>query len=287
MANIGHRWSHLMGSSMHDVDVIVIGAGAAGVAAARHLHGRLSVLVLEARGRVGGRAWTVSHTGLPLDLGCGWLHSADENEWVKAASELDFDIDKMPPPWSRRAHQLNFSARDQEDFSNAWDAFDARVAEAAKSPADRAAGELLAPGGRWNALLDALSTYINGIELERLSVHDFVRYRNTGVTWRVVKGYGALIEAYAGPLDVRLDSPATLVDHSGARVRVVTPHGAVSARAVIVTVPPTLIGAGTLKFTPQLPEKLTAAHALPLGLADKVFLRIDRPDDLPVQTRLF
>src|SRR5262249_6494359 len=57
--------------------------------------------------------------------------------------------------------------------------------------------------------------------------------------------------------------------------------------AVIVTVPPTLIGTGTLKFTPQLPGKLTAAYALPLGLADKVFLRIDRPDDLPVQTRLF
>ncbi|HKG00092.1 MAG TPA: FAD-dependent oxidoreductase, partial [Xanthobacteraceae bacterium] len=57
---------------MHEVDVIVIGAGAAGVAAARALaSGRLSVAVLEARDRIGGRAWTAHISGLPLDLGCG------------------------------------------------------------------------------------------------------------------------------------------------------------------------------------------------------------------------
>jgi len=272
---------------MHEVDVIVIGAGAAGVAAARRLGTEVSVLVLEARNRVGGRAWTLAHAGAPVDLGCGWLHSADENEWVGVAADLGFAIDRTPPPWSRRAHQLNFSAADQEDFSDTWDRFDERVRDAAANEPDRPAADLLEPGGRWNALLDALSTYINGVELEKLSVHDFVRYRNSGVNWRVTKGYGALIEAHAAPLDVRLDSPATLVDHSGPRVRVTTPRGTLAARAAIVTVPPTLIAGGALRFTPALPAKEDAAAALPLGLADKVFLAVDRPDDLPAQTRLF
>ena len=65
-----------------------------------------------------------------------------------------------------------------------------------------------------------------------------------------------------------------------------TPRGTIAARAVIITVPSNLIAEEALRFTPALPDKVEAAAALPLGLADKVFLRVDRPDDLPVQTRL-
>jgi monoamine oxidase len=273
---------------MREVDVVVVGAGAAGVAAARRLQAeRLSVLLVEARNRIGGRAWTVRHDGWPLDLGCGWLHSADENEWVTVAGEVGFAIDPTPPPWSRRASQLNFSAAAQNEFAAAWDRFDARIAVAAKDKADRPARDCLEPGGRWNALLDALSTYINGIELEGLSVHDFVHYRNTGVNWRVEQGYGALIEACAQNLDVVRDCPATLIDHAGKRVRVETPLGPIAARAAIIAVPASVIACEALRFAPALPGKVEAAAALPLGLADKVFLRVDRPDDLPVQTRLF
>jgi monoamine oxidase len=273
---------------MADVDVVMIGAGAAGIAAARRLTSTgLSTRVLEARARVGGRAWTLRHNGLPLDLGCGWLHSADENEWAMIARTLGLAIDETPPPWSRRAHQLNFSAADQKDFAEAWDRFDERVGTAARAPRDCAARDCLEPGGRWNALLDALSTYINGIELDRLSVQDFARYRNTGVNWRVEGGYGALMEAYAAGLDVVLDCPATLIDHSGTDVRIETPRGALTARAAIVTVPTSLIASGALRFHPPLPDKMEAAAALPLGVADKLFLRVEAPEDVPVQTRLF
>ena len=117
---------------------------------------------------------------------------------------------------------MNFSTADQADFSDAWDRFDDRVRAAGGDARDRPAADFLEPGGRWNALLDALSTYINGVELDRLSVQDFSRYRNTCVNWRSARGYGALIEAYAAPLDVRLNSPATLIDHAGPRVRVTT-----------------------------------------------------------------
>src|SRR3712207_4835794 len=110
---------------MADTDVVVIGAGAAGIAAVRRLTDRgFTVRVLEARNRVGGRAWTFRREGLALDLGCGWLHSADENEWATVARTLALAIDETPPPWSRHAHQLNFSAADQNSFADAWDRFD-------------------------------------------------------------------------------------------------------------------------------------------------------------------
>src|ERR1044072_3293978 len=94
---------------MHETDVVVIGAGAAGVAAARDLaDARARGVLLEARNRVGRRAWTYRAGELALDLGCGWLHSADENEWAALAPGLGFAIDDHPPPWARPAWVGNF-----------------------------------------------------------------------------------------------------------------------------------------------------------------------------------
>src|ERR1700754_1591575 len=87
------------------VDVAIIGAGAAGLGAAHALKDSgLSFVVLEARNRVGGRGHTVmAAPDVVFDVGCGWLHSADENSFVKVADELDFEINKDLPPWRDRA----------------------------------------------------------------------------------------------------------------------------------------------------------------------------------------
>ena len=102
-----------------------------------------------------------------------------------------------------------------------------------------------------------------------------------------LQSYGALVEAFAAPLDVRLECPATMIDHSGKRLRIETPHGDIRARAAIVAVPTSMIAREILRFSPGLPDKVAAADKLPLGLDDKFFLHIDRPDDLPAETRIF
>ena len=85
-----------------DVDVAVIGAGAAGIGAARRLHeaGAVSVLVLEARDRVGGRVNTIEPAGFPLDRGAEWLHSADRNPLSPIAKSLGFSVHRRPPEWT-------------------------------------------------------------------------------------------------------------------------------------------------------------------------------------------
>ena len=273
---------------MRETDIVVIGAGAAGIAAARALaHAHLSVVVLEARDRIGGRAHTYRADDLALDLGCGWLHSADENEWTKIAPALGFTVDDLPPPWARPAHEANFSAAEQEDYWAAWERFYARIDDAAAAGSDRPMSECLEPGGRWNAMLGAMVTYINGVDADKLSVREYALYHDSGMNQRVRQGYGALIAAHAQGLDVRRDCPVTLIEHAGARVRATMPQGTIEARAAIVAVPPGILAAETLRFSPALAPKRDAANALPLGVADKMFLRVDRPDDLPAETRLF
>ena len=97
-----------MPQSAADFDVVVVGAGAAGIAATRRLsQAGLGAIMLEARDRLGGRAHTVaSAAGFPLDLGCEWLHSADRNPWTQIARELGFKIDEKLPDWGSRVAWL-------------------------------------------------------------------------------------------------------------------------------------------------------------------------------------
>src|SRR5436305_13545796 len=92
------------------VDIAIVGAGAAGLGAAHALkNSGLTVLLLEARNRVAGRAHTIEAApGIMFDLGCGWLHSADKNAFVDVARQLDFEIDKTRPPWREQTFDEAF-----------------------------------------------------------------------------------------------------------------------------------------------------------------------------------
>ena len=265
-----------MSEPVTDVDVAVVGAGAAGLSAAHRLRQRgVSTLVLEARSRLGGRAHTVTTaTGYPVDLGCGWLHSADRNPWVAIARELGFGVDETLPGWGSRLIRMGYTEADQTDWFRTREAFYERLEAAAEGP-DRTAATLLEPGNRWNGMLDAVSTFANGIELEHLSAHDYNRYDSTDINWRVREGYGALVTKFGADLPVRLGTPVRRIDWSGRAVALETDAGTVRANAIVLTVPPTVIAADAIAFTPALPRrKLAAAHGLPLGADNKLFLAL-------------
>jgi monoamine oxidase len=270
------------------IEVAIIGAGAAGLGAAHALkRSGLSVIVLEARDRVGGRGHTVTPArGVTFDLGCGWLHSADQNSFVKIAEQLDFEIDRKLPPWRERAWGKAFPPQDRDDFIRSLDEFFERLEQAAKGGVDHPASLYLEKGNRWNPMIDAISSYINGCETDRLSILDFDAYEDSNLNWRVRRGYGALMAAYGAPLPLALNCAVTLIDHSGRRLRIETSQGTLTADKVIVTVPTNLIADEAIRFFPALPEKVDAASGLPLGLADKVMLALDEPESLPVDGNL-
>jgi monoamine oxidase len=266
-----------------EVDVVIIGAGAAGLGAAHALEkSNLSVIVLEARGRVGGRAYTIMPTpDITFDVGCGWLHSADKNSFVKIAEQFGYEIDKTRPPWREEAYEEAFPERERAEFIAALDDFYVRAADAAASGRDRPASDYLEPGNRWNPMIDAISTYVNGCELNHVSIIDMDSYEDSNVNWRVRRGYGALIAAYAAPLAMALNTEVKLIDHSGKRLRIETSQGTLGASAAIITVPTNLIGDEAIRFHPALPAKVDAARGLPLGVDDKVMLALSEPEILP------
>jgi monoamine oxidase len=270
------------------VDVAIIGAGAAGLGAAHALKGSgLSTIVLEARDRLGGRAWTVQAApDVTFDVGCGWLHSADQNSFVAIAEGLGFDIDKALPPWRERAFGKAFPQALRDEFVAALDAFYSRAAKAALGGEDSAASAYLDPGNRWNPMIDAISTYVNGCELDEVSILDMDAYEDTNLNWRVRRGYGAMVAAYGAPCPVALGCNVTLIDHSKKRLRLETSLGQLAADKVIVTVPTNLIADQAVRFFPTLPEKVDAAAGLPLGVADKVTLALDDAEALPKEGNL-
>ena len=265
-------------------DAVIVGAGAAGIAALRRLAGRgLSVVALEARDRVGGRAHTVLlRPDLPVDCGAGWVHSADENPLTGPIAAAGFTLDRSPPHWMKQAFNRDFSEEDQRAYRQAFNALDVRLEAAAATGVDRPASDFLEPGNRWNPLLDAFSSYYNGAEFDQVSVLDYAAYEDSGVNWRVREGYGAAIASFAEGLEIVTGCPVTTIHHDGPRLALETPNGRVTARAVIVCVPTPTIAEGRLAFSPGLPAKADAAAGLPLGLADKVFLGVDDPEALPV-----
>ncbi len=274
--------------SYSDTEVVIIGGGAAGIAAGRRLRqAGVGCLIVEARARLGGRAWTVTDaSGFAIDLGCGWLHSADRNPWSEVVERQGCTVDKTPPPWARPSLPSGFSLKEQREYAAALDAFYERVGAAAQKEPDAALAELLEPGCRWNGLIGAVVSFISGGDIARVSARDFDNYADNGVNWRVREGFGATMAAYGRGVPAVLDCPVQRIDRSGQRLRIETAKGAIVADRAIVTLPSTVIAENENLFAPALPEKTQAAGNLPLGLNDKLFIALARPEEFEADSRL-
>ncbi|HWE79371.1 MAG TPA: NAD(P)/FAD-dependent oxidoreductase [Pseudolabrys sp.] len=271
-----------------DTEVAVIGGGAAGIAAARRLtDAGVPCLLIEARNRLGGRAYTVNHGGHGVDLGCGWLHSAETNPFVAIAEQQGRRLDRSTPAWGRPALDRNFPAADQRDYQQATAAYFERLSELATRDVDVSCAAAFEPGNRWNGLIGAVVSYISGGDAARVSVRDFENYAGTDVNWRVAEGYGTVIAAVADGVNVALETVVERVDHSGKSVRIVTDRGTMNAVRVIITLPSDILAARDDLFFPALPQKVEAAAGLPLGLADKLYLSLAGAEEFGRETRVF
>ncbi|MBR0660496.1 flavin monoamine oxidase family protein [Neoroseomonas oryzicola] len=273
-----------------DPDVLVIGAGCAGIAAARELalRGRTCV-VLEAGPRVGGRAWTESDSlGAPFDHGASWLHQADENPLTPFAHALGLaPIDHDRFRERRLFAQGRLAPREERHaFAAAEDAFWTAIDAAARDgAADRPASDAAPRGGPWDATVAHWEgAQICAAELTRMSLHDVAATALDGPNLIMRTGVGGLVARLAEGLPIRLDARVDRLRWGARGVSAEGAFGSITARAAIVTVSTGVLAAGGIAFDPPLPAETQAAiHALPLGLLTKIAFRADHPDapDMP------
>ena len=267
------------------LDVVVVGAGAAGLVAARELAGAgLAVRVLEARDRVGGRAWTDRETfGLPIDRGCAWLHAADHNPWTDYARRQGFAVLERSPNWRQwlggQRVSTTLRARLDRDWKRALEA----ITAAARAGRDVPASTVVPADLEFRRLFDATMSRWMGVDPPELSTADFAASEDSDVNWSVPDGLGAVVASAARGLDIVLGCPVTALDWSGAGVRVISTGGTLECDAVIVTVPTPLLARGEPRFVPALPAAHGEAFAgLALGVANKVFFELE-PGALPLE----
>lgn len=268
---------------MSDPDLLVIGAGAAGIAAARAARaaGR-AVRVLEARRRPGGRAWTESATlGAPFDLGATWLHQAGDNPLTPLARDA-FDHDAV------RSHRCLIGGRpagaaEMAEYDAAYAAFHDRLRAARATAAPDAAVADHAPrGGFWDATVAHWEgPVICAAPLVAMDLRDFLDTQLAGPNLLLRDGIGGLLAGLAAELPVTYGAPVERLSWSGPGVVAEGPFGRIAARAAIVTAPTAVLAAGAIRFDPPLPaETEEAIHDLPLGLLSKIGLRAAGEDRL-------
>lgn len=266
-------------SASVDYDVAIIGAGAAGLAAAHAARAAgLRFVVVEARSRIGGRTVTDHRFGAPFDGGATFIHFSDRNPWTKIAEEQG--IETIPGGWRRGgAREYRDGIRLDPTAPNAWQQGRARLwelAEAVDFDNDLSFSRLTASApDEVRAAATSMSRGAVGEEPDRVSVADYIRLYE-GSDRIVPKGYGTLVSAWGGALPVTLDTAVTAVDWRGGGVVLTTTKGTLRARTVVITVPLGVLKAEKIRFTPVLPlEVQRAFDGLAMGALSKLALHFN------------
>lgn len=273
--------------------VIVLGAGAAGLACARALTEQgCTVTVVEARDRIGGRIWTVDDFApTPIELGAELIHGDQASSWelvdafgLETLPDLElqnrglYDGRLLPLlEWERRA-RVSFDPVADVEQACAWWLANGQPDTSVAVALDAwlvATGSSMTPAER--GLLAAVVAVDNGADLADLGVMGFLEasYPDDGEgDTALAAGYRSLLEPLADGLDVRLGQPVRAVRWSPGAVRIETPNDALEAACLVITLPLGVLQAGDVEFNPALPATKQAAIAgLGAGRVDKLLLR--------------
>lgn len=261
-----------------DVDVVIVGAGSAGLSAAKEAAQKgLSFVLVEASHRIGGRAYTEDLApGQPFDLGCHWMHSASLNPFVAIADQYGFTYRKGSSWDSRTWHYGKWLTDEQQQAITALDkADDEAIAKAIAGGQNVSIADVVDLDSPWRPYLAYWFSLNTSVDVDQTGVHDIGAYNDTNEDWPVIKGYGALVAAWASEVPVTLNSPVERIGLKGDGVEVVTKNGTITGRTVVVTVSTNILASGAIAFEPGLPDsKQAAALELPLGTHNRIAIML-------------
>ncbi len=254
-------------------DVAIVGAGSAGIAAARSLLASgLSVTVLEARDRIGGRTVTRRFRGHPLDLGAHWLHAGPINPLVKLGHARGEPLRRAPVNGHFFVRGRPGSRAERAALDRAFAMADRAMTQAAKAREDQPAANTLPPMGPQGRRVAAIHGLVSGRPLDEVSLHDFPSMEYSDNLF-IAGGLGAYMRRLGHDLPVRLGTAVHAIDWSGQGVSIDSSAGTLRARAVIVTTPMAVLQQDGIRFAPALPNIVgEAVHGFTQGVYEHVIL---------------
>ena len=279
-------------------DCVVIGAGVAGLAAARKLHAaNQRVVVLEARDRIGGRVWTdMSSPDGPIELGAQWVHGIHGNPLAKLCAQIG--IQTFTTNYNSRivigADGRRWTEREADEREKQFKGVRREVHKLRKQlrankvpdqPLGRVWSDVLASRTLNAADSERLAFEANieieheyGADLSQLSLYEYDQDASEqGGDMVIPGGYAQIPASLARGLDIQLREVVQSVTVNANGVEVRTERGVFRGKCALVTLPLGVLQAGAVKFDPPLPEKkLAAIKRLGSGRLDKVCLRFPR-----------
>lgn len=257
-----------LGADRDGLDVAVVGAGVAGLAAAAALReAGLRCLVLEASARIGGRAWTAHPAvlgGAAFDHGAVWLHDARRNPLVPIAAACGETLTDSDSVRVRRTWMGDrwASAEERAALGRSWERFESQAEALLSHPGDLPLSTVASAmaDDPWALSVESWEgPVIAAADAGALSLRDWHRNLLDDPNLTVAGGMGAFVARRLGPPagDVRLGAPVSRIAWDGGGVTLATPGGDVRARGCVVTVSTGVLASGRIAFDP---EQIGRAH---------------------------
>jgi monoamine oxidase len=265
-----------------ETDVIIIGAGASGLSAAKELTRLgLSFIVVEGSHRIGGRAYSEEiATGVWFDLGCSYLHQGETNPFVAIADELGIVLGKDKGDLFDDSNigfyknGVSLNATEREAYTAYVSECFAAVTAAAERGEDVAIVDLVDLDSEFAPIF--MHSMSDPLDIDEISSVDFANF-DEGSDIPVLNGYGNLVAAWGSDVTVSLNTKVDRINWSGAGVSVKTSRGTLRGRTVLCTVSTGILASGEIEFVPGLPDwKMEAVLGLPTGTDNKICLYFDQ-----------
>lgn len=268
---------------MTSTKIAIIGAGAAGLAAAKKLQelGQ-DYLLLDASHRIGGRAYTEELApGVPFDLGAHWVMAPSVNPLLPHAKSADIKLDAADKHYTSARY---FEERDwlpenaSREFGEYWERQFAALAEAHGQREDSSVFDVIDNDSRWAPYFHMFFAQDFTRDVDQASVKDTMNYLRKEDDLAVASGLGNLLARYGANIPVSLNTAVRKIDTSGTDIRLDSSKGRIHAEKIILTVSTGVLAARQIAFSPALPDwKLAAIDGLPLGSCSRVALMFDDP----------
>ena len=261
-------------------DVVVIGAGAAGLSATAHLISKgKSVLCIEAMNRIGGRCYTdISTFGVPADIGAHWLHGQKGNELAKFARKKHPDKFKI---YSAPDNSVVYNGRKKDKSGALWKTRKSIRKIWDNSEKDKPLIDLLPEELKKSSWFDTAHASMSARDFNNISPYDgWHNWKDP--LWSsgnafCREGYGTLLAYYRKDVPVKLNTIVSEIKWGGKGVQVVTNKGTINAKACIVTTSVGVLKAEKIKFTPALPaSKIKAFEGITMGTSNRVLMQLKK-----------